>query len=192
MSILNLLPHKEAYFSEVWNILVYQVIYCITLQRPLTVLCSICLDKQIKAQSVKNGVCGMQRGSSWIICCAALAMPLADFGRAVTPARVSGVCQDTQVWPIHSVLGSGILWGQTQHPWTTGSGKPYGNAGKNRQGSVWGGLMWAVCLWCLCSHICIVSRCYLTHPLLISSELLIFHKHCANPPGNTIDLCHRY
>lgn len=142
----------------------------------------VCLDKQIKPQSVKNG---MQRGSCWIMCCAALVMPLGNLGRAVAPPRVSGVCQDSQMWPTHSVLGSRTCGGKPSTPDPLGVGNHREMQGKadnhpgQHQGSVWGGLMWAVCSWCLCSHTC---RWYLTHPLLISSELLVFRKALCKSP----------
>lgn len=153
-------------YEMFWFIRWFLVLHC----KDHSLFCTacICLDKQIKPQSVKNEICGMQRELlNYLLC--SLSNAFGSHCRAVTPLRVSGVCQDSQMWPILSVPGNWILWGPS-----------------------WGGLMWAVCSWCLCSHICIVSRCYLTHLLLISCELLIFHKHCANPPGNTIDLCHRY
>lgn len=89
-------------------------------------------------------------------------------------------------WAIESCGGPTVGKPSTPEPLGVGNhmemqGKADNSTGQH-QGSVWCSLMWAVCSWCLCSRICVVSRCYLTHPLLISSELLILHKHCANPP----------
>lgn len=138
------------------------------------------------------------RGSSWILSCAAVAMPL-----GVTAEQLllpgSQVCARTVRCDPSALCQAIGSCGGKPTPLNHWEWEPTGKCREKadsytgqHQGSVSGGLMWAVCSWYLCSPICIVSRCYLTHLLPISSELLIFHKHCANPPRNTIDLCHCY
>lgn len=72
----------------------------------------------------------------------------------------------------HRILW-GPSWGQTQHPWTTGSGQPHGNPGKSRQlhraafgvvwcelcargvcvptSALWAGATWLILCWFLVS-----------------------------------------